>query len=109
VSLSSIFAAQSLVMLVLGVLALALQVFALVDALRQRSDAFTATGNQTKQIWLLITGVAVLIGFVSLTGPLNIFNLIAVVAAAVYLTKVRPQIHQITGRGGSSSGPYGGW
>jgi hypothetical protein len=106
---SSIFAVQSLVMLVLGLVALGLQVFSLVDAARHRADAFTATGNQTKPIWLAITGVATAIGFVSVTHPLNIFNLIAVVAAAVYLTKVRPQIHQITRRGGSSGGYHGGW
>lgn len=106
--MSSIFAAQGFVMLILGLIAVGLQVFAFVDALRHRADAFTATGNQTKPIWLGITGVAAAIGFVSLQGPLNIFNLLAVVAAAVYLTKVRPQIHQITGRGGSS-GYGGGW
>jgi uncharacterized protein DUF2516 len=103
----SIFAAQSYVMIALGLLALGLQVFAFVDAARQRSDAYTATGNQTKPIWLAITGIAVAIGFVSLSGPLNFFNLLAIVAAAVYLTKVRPQIHQITGRGGSSG--VSGW
>jgi 4-amino-4-deoxy-L-arabinose transferase-like glycosyltransferase len=106
---NSIFAVQGIIMLALGLLALALQVYALVDAARQRADAFPATGNQTKQIWLLITGVATAIGFVSLQGPLNFFNLLAIVAAAVYLTKVRPQIHQISGRGGSSSGYSGGW
>lgn len=105
----SIFAVQSVIMLVLGVLALALQLYALVDAARQRSDAFPATGNQTKPIWLVITGVATAIGFVSLQSPLNIFNLLAVVGAAVYLTKVRPQVHQISGRGGPSGGYSSGW
>ena len=105
--LSSIFAFQGLVMLVLGVLALALQVYALVDAARQRGDAYTATGNQTKTIWLVITGVAVAIGFVSVQNPLNLFNLLAIVAAAVYLTRVRPQIHQITGRGSGGSASSG--
>jgi hypothetical protein len=103
----SISRAQDYVMLVLGVAAFALQLFAFVDAARHRADAYTATGNQTKPIWLLITGVAAAIGFVSLLSPLNIFNLLAIVGAAVYLTRVRPQIHQITGRGGSSGAS--GW
>jgi hypothetical protein len=54
--------------------------------------------------------VAAAIGFVSLLNPLNIFNLIAFVAAAVYLVDVRPALRQVSGRGGGSqSGPYGPW
>jgi hypothetical protein len=108
---SAVGSAQSLVMLVLGVLAFGTQVVALVDALRHRPDAFVAASKQTKQRWLIILAVAAAIGFVSLLGPLNIFNLIAFVAAAVYLVDVRPALRQITGRGGghTQSGPYGPW
>jgi hypothetical protein len=97
------------VMLGLGLLALGLQVYALIDALRQRADAFLAAGKQTKQRWLIFLGVATAIGFVSLVliGPLNFFNLIAVVAAAVYVTDVRPAVRGMTG--GRGSGPYGPW
>lgn len=108
--------AQFIVYVILAVLALGLQLFALVDAARHRADLFPATGNQTKALWLVITAVATAIGFLSLPfglrvlNPLGFLNIIAVVAAAVYLTKVRPKIHQITGRGGGSSGGYsGGW
>ena len=98
-----LFTAQAGALWILGLAALALQAYALTDASRQRADAYPATGNQTKPIWLAITGVAVLIGFVSLlSGPLSIFNLMAIVAAGVYLTRVRPAIRAITGRGGSS-------
>ena len=103
--MNSVFAFQGIVELVLGLLALAFQGFALVDAIRQRADAYPATSNQTKTIWLAILGIAVAIGVVSVFGPLNIFNLLAVVAAGVYLTRVRPAIRSITGNGPSS----GGW
>ncbi len=103
--MDSVFAFQSILMVALGLLALALQGFALLDAVRQRADAFPATSNQTKTIWLAILGVAVAIGIVSVFGPLNIFNLLAVVAAGVYLARVRPAIRSITGRGPST----GGW
>jgi hypothetical protein len=108
---SAVGSAQSLVMLVLGVFAFGTQVVALADALRHRPDAFVAASKQTKQRWLIILAVATAIGFVSLLGPLNIFNLIAFVAAAVYLVDVRPALRQITGRGGgrTQSGPYGPW
>ncbi len=104
-----LFAVQGVVSFALGLAALALQAVALVDATRQRTDAFPAAGKQTKPIWLGILGVATAIGFVSLSGPLNIFNLLAVVAAGVYMASVRPAVQQISGRGQGSGGPYGGW
>lgn len=100
---------QIAVLWVLSLGALAFQVYAFADAARQRSDAYPASGNQTKPIWLLITGASVAIGLISLPnffGPLSIFLLLAIVAPAVYLTRVRPAIRSITGRGGSTSG---GW
>ncbi len=105
---------QFLVFLALGVLAFIAQVFALVDAARHRPDAFVAAGKQTKQRWLIILGVAAAIGFISFNGailsPLNILNLIAFVAAAVYLVDVRPALRQVSGKGrGTQSGPYGPW
>jgi Kef-type K+ transport system membrane component KefB len=108
---SGLASAQQLVLLVLGVLAFVTQVYALVDCLRQRSDAFVAASKQTKQLWMIILAVATAIGFVSILGPLNIFNLIAFVAASVYLVDVRPALRSASGRGGGGShmGPYGPW
>jgi hypothetical protein len=112
---SGIGSAQYLVFLALGVLAFIAQIVALVDALRHRPDAFVAAGKQTKQRWTIILGVAAAIGFISFNGfilsPLNFLNLIAFVAAAVYLVDVRPALRQVTGKGGgrTQSGPYGPW
>lgn len=100
--------AQLLVLQILGLAAFALEVWALVDALRQRPDAFVAAGKRTKQFWTILLGVAALLGFVTLTNPLNLFSLLAVVGAGVYLADVRPAVRQVGGRGGSS-GPYGPW
>ena len=100
--MESLFVFQNFLMLALGLLALALQGFALIDAVRHRADAYPATSNQTKTIWLAILGVAVAIGVVSVFNPLGIFNLLAVVAAGVYLTRVRPALRAITGNGPSS-------
>lgn len=105
---SGISTLQGLVMLALGLLAFGMAVFALVDVARQRADAFSAAGKQTKQIWLIILGVATAIAFVSIFAPLNVFNLIAVVASGVYLADVRPAVSAYRGRGGTS-GPYGPW
>ncbi len=97
--------------LILGVGAFGLEAFAVVDALRRRPDAFVAAGKRTKQFWTILLGVAAAIGFVTLFSPLNIFGLLAVVAAAVYVTDVKPALDQVQGRGsrGTHMGPYGPW
>jgi hypothetical protein len=98
---------QGLLMLVIGVLALGVQGFALVDAFRQRTDAFPAAGKLTKPLWLAILAVATAIGVIFVLNPFSVFNLIAFVAAGVYLADVRPAIKSISG--GGNSGPYGRW
>ena len=60
---------QYYIALLLGLAALAMEVFALIDALRHRSEAFTAAGKLTKQIWTIILVVAVAIGFVTAQNP----------------------------------------
>lgn len=102
----TLYAVQGWVLVALGAAALGLQLWALVHAGTTRADAFPAAGKRTKGFWLAICGVATAIGFVSLFGPLNIFNLVAIVAAIVYLTDVRPAVGSI--RGGRQ-GPYGPW
>jgi len=99
---------DQLISVLLGLAALAMEVFALVDALRHRSEAFTAAGKLTKQLWMIILIVAVLIGFLTRYNPLGI-GILPVVAAAVYLADVRPALRRISGRGSSGNGSYGSW
>lgn len=102
---------QGYILLFLGVGALAIQSWAAVDAATTRSDAFVAAGKRTKAFWLAITAVATLIGFVQVFNPLNLFGLLAFVAAAIYLTDVRPAVKSMRGRNGrgTNMGPYGPW
>lgn len=97
---------------VLSLGAFAAEVFAFIDALRRPGPAFVAAGKQTKPLWLIILGVASVIGLGSIaTGgfsPVSILPIAAFVAAAIYLTDVRPKVRQ-SGGGGGSSGPYGPW
>ena len=77
--------------------------------MRRRPDAFVAAGKRTKQFWLLVTGVAVLLGFVAL-GGVGFLAIVAVIAAGVYLADVKPALDQVMGRGsGRTDGPYGPW
>ena len=97
---------------VLSIAALCAEVWAFVDAVRRPTQAFPAAGKQTKPIWLVILGVAAVIGLWSSTlgGPnlVSLFPIVAFVAAAIYLTDVRPKVKEFKG-GSSSSGPYGPW
>ena len=91
---------QSFVMLVLGVAAAAAELFAFIDALRAPERAFVAAGKRTKTFWLVITGLALLVGVVVIFNVLNLFGLLAFVGAAVYLADVRPALRQVLGKGG---------
>jgi len=108
---------QLLLFLVFSLVILALAVWALVDAVRRPAPAFAAAGKQTKQIWLIILGVATAVAFFCVPGPLGLgllpsfLGLLAAVAAIVYLVDVRPAVAPHSGRrGGGGQGPTrGGW
>lgn len=106
-----IYSAQNLLMTLIGVGVFAMMVWALVDAARTRPDAFPAAGKRTKTFWLLITGAATAVGFVCVFNPLNLFNLVAIVAAGVYHADVKPALRSVQQRGGQGThmGPYGPW
>lgn len=103
--------AQFMVVVLLSVAAFAAEVFALVDALRTRPDAFVAAGKRTKKFWGIVNGLAALLGFVSIGSSL-LFSLgiFAIVGSAIYLADVRPALRQVRGTGGGQHmGPYGPW
>jgi hypothetical protein len=106
--MDALFNLQSWLSAAIGVAALGTMVFALVDAVRQRKDAYAAAGKLTKPLWLTILGVATAIGVIFVFSPFSVFDLIAFVAACVYLADVRPALRRLTG-GSNSGGPYGGW
>ena len=105
----SFAALQGWIVLGLSVVALGVEVYALVDCVRRRSDAVVAAGKRTKSFWLLVTGVATLLGVVAVGGFPGLLAIIAIVAAGVYLADVKPALDQVMGRGSGNSGPYGPW
>ena len=108
---------QLYVVLTLGVVCFGLEIFALVDVLRRPAGVFVAAGKRTKGFWTAILVGAAALGFIALPPPvgagflssLGFLSIVAVIAAAVYLTDVRPAVRQIRGGGGGRSGPYGPW
>lgn len=106
--MDSFFKVQSGIALILSIGVIALVLFAFIDAVRQRADAYTAAGKWSKQIWCAILGVGTLLSLLTFGSPLNLFTLLTVLASAVYLADVRPALQRMVG-GGRSSGPYGPW
>ena len=88
---------QNLVVLVLWVVLLGLKGFAFVECLRAPTQVFPAIGRQSKVLWLVLTGLALLTGLVpNLT--LTLFGIAGAVIALIYLFDIRPRIKSITGR-----------
>jgi hypothetical protein len=94
----------------LAVAAFVVEAWAFIDAIIRPAPAFVAAGKQTKVIWLIILGVAFVLGLYSAAygGVTGILSVAAFVAAAIYLADVRPKVKNFRG-GSSSSGPYGPW
>ncbi|MFC3298291.1 DUF2516 family protein [Arthrobacter agilis] len=106
-----VLAVQLYLYLALGLVALGIEVWALSDCLRRPKTAFEAAFKRTKGFWLALTGGAVVVGLLSALGSnggFNLFQLVAIIAACVYLADVKPAVSQTTGRGGNY-GPYGPW
>jgi hypothetical protein len=99
----------------IAIIVFVFEVWALVDALRTPASAYAAAGKQTKKIWLIILGIANVVGLggaANFLTILSILPIVAFIAAAVYLADVRPAVKEYRnrGQGGSSNtGPYGPW
>ncbi|MGH3303034.1 MAG: DUF2516 family protein, partial [Streptosporangiaceae bacterium] len=86
--------------------------WAFIDAIIRPTAAFPAAGKQTKPLWLVILGVAFVIGIagaLNLLQLISIFPIVAFVAAAIYLVDVRPKVRTSRARPGTRQGPYGPW
>lgn len=89
-------------MFVLNLGILVLVAWGLIDAATRPAAAFVAAGKQTKQIWLAILGVSLLLCLLGAAGYLGILGAVVAVAALVYLVDVRPAV-----RGMRPGGPWG--
>lgn len=83
----------------IGITLFVFELSAFIDVLRRPANAFAQTGNQTKVMWLVITGICAAVGFVFWDSPFNMFGILAAVGAAVYYLRVFPEIKHIRGGG----------
>lgn len=118
--ISGAYGPLNVIFLILGLGVFGVEAWAFVDAAIRPAQAYAVAGKLTKTKWLAITGVSAAFGIfaaaygfgVFITSPLAIILVAALVAAAVYLTDVRPRVREFSGnRNGTRShmGPYGPW
>ena len=95
----------------LSVAAFVVETWAFIDGIIRPAPAFTAVGKQTKPIWLIILGVAFVLGLYTAAygGVTQILAVIAFVAAAIYLVDVRPKVREFKRGRSTHNGPYGPW
>lgn len=93
---------QGMIAIVLSVAIILMQAFAFADAVRHSADAYVRADKKTKPLWLGVTGVALLLGVMTFPNPLNLFTLLGVVGAGIYLADVRPALQQVSGHSGGS-------
>ncbi|MER7331057.1 MULTISPECIES: DUF2516 family protein [unclassified Micromonospora] len=94
------FDVRYVIELILLVFALIVQGVALVHAITQRSDAFTAIGTLPKGAWIAILAVCLVLMTLLRFGPISIFGLIGIAAGLIYLLDVRVGLRDLSdGRG----------
>lgn len=79
----------------IGWVILIVEVIAFVDAVSRPTRAYVAADKMTKQGWLIILGLALLVQLLLGGGMLE---LIGLVAAIVYLVDARPALRAVTRR-----------
>jgi hypothetical protein len=90
-------AVQDLVIFALWIVLLVVKGAAFIDCVRRPPQAFPAVGRKSKVLWLVLTGLAALVGLLP-GATLDIFGIAGTVIALVYLFDVRPKIVEIMRR-----------
>lgn len=71
--------------------------YALISALSFSEQAYAASAKLTKVAWCAILGLALAAQLV-LRSPIQLLNLVGLVAALVFLADVRPALRDVTRR-----------
>ena len=108
------------VLVVLGLVALGMQLWALSDSLRTPPAVFERVYKKTKTFWTALTAASAFFGFLYVIVPLTsltvpslgmgmILSLAGATAAGVYLADVRPALAEARGRGRGQQNRGSSW
>ncbi len=95
--MQSLFNLQNILLLLLSLVLFGCKAFALTDAIGRPGAAYAAADKQTKNFWLLILGLAVVLNAIN-WNPIGLLNVIGTVAAFVYLAEARPALKSLQRR-----------
>lgn len=95
----NVFLIESWIFIVLAAALLAVEVWALVNALRFSPAAYVAASKRTKGFWGALTGVSVLLGLLGFFGYGGlIFQLAGIIIAGIFLADVFPALKAVMAR-----------
>jgi len=107
---------QHLIVLLISIAVLVAAVWALIDASRYSNSAYKSAGKNSKTLWLVILGVAAVVGFISLPPPLGagggvigFLGIASVIAVVYYFVDVRPKVAAMNPGSRGPSRSSGGW
>ena len=93
----TVFQAESMFMLIIELVLIAVKMFAFVNSLTYSAESYTAANRLTKPAWAIILGLGFVMQLV-MGGPIGLINIVFTIAAFVYLADVRPALSHLTRR-----------
>lgn len=94
-----VFTIQDWIFRVISLVLLCVEVWAFVNAVRYRPDAYIAASKRTKGFWAALTGIALFLGVLSILGSsMFILTIAAIVIAGVFLADVLPALRAVMAR-----------
>jgi hypothetical protein len=93
----TVFQAESMFMLIIELVLIAVKIFAFVNSLTYSAESYTAANRLTKPAWAIILGLGFVMQLV-MGGPIGLINIVFTIAAFVYLADVRPALASLTRR-----------
>jgi hypothetical protein len=94
----NVFEIQGTVLLVALMASVGVKIFAFVSSLMYSREAYHAANKLTKPAWCAILGAGLAWALVFMGSPLDLVNLVFLIAAFVYLADVRPALSSLTRR-----------
>jgi hypothetical protein len=100
--MSLIYIAQTLIFGVLSLGLFLVEIWAFINAMRFRPDAYVAADKRSKTFWGVLTGVAMLLGLLTLPvlgrSSSMLLMIIGIGIAGVFLADVYPALKAVMGR-----------
>jgi hypothetical protein len=97
--MTNVFALEGYVALVVGLVLLAVKIYAFVSSLMFSAQSYTAANRLTKPAWTIILGLGLALQILFAgSSPINLISLAFTIAALVYLADVRPALASLTRR-----------